>query len=142
MTPFAPKLCALLLAGLAVPALAEAPAPAAPVAVDEAAEKAAIRALIARMEAAWNRGDFRGYMAGFANPDVVFVSRGRFQDGWPGTLAHYIRAYGGSEDMRGKLPFFAIQVEMLAPHAPQLTHPSRLPPPATPQDGNNPPATP
>jgi hypothetical protein len=26
------------------------------------------------MEAAWNRGDFRGYMAGFKNPDVVFTA--------------------------------------------------------------------
>src|SRR3546814_12466071 len=103
MTPFAPKLCALLLAGLAVPALAEAPAPAAPVAVDEAAEKAAIRALIARMEAAWNRGDFRGYMAGFANPDVGLESRGRFQDGGPGTGARSSPVSGGATDMRGRL---------------------------------------
>ena len=36
---------------------------------------------IHRMEAAWNRGDFRGYMAGFKNPDVVFVSGGKYQDG-------------------------------------------------------------
>ena len=137
MTPFAPKLCALLLAGLAVPALAEAPAPAAPMAVDEAAEKATIRALIARMEAAWNRGDFRGYMEGFANPDVVFVSRGRFQDGWQGTLDHYIRDYGGSEDMRGKLHFFDIQIEMLAPDAAQLISRYRLTRPEKSQDGIN-----
>jgi len=38
------------------------------------AERAAILATISRMEAAWNRGDFRGYMAGFKKPDVVFVS--------------------------------------------------------------------
>ena len=48
-------------------------------AADEAVEKAAIREVIARMEVAWNRGDFRGYMEGLANPDVVFVSRGEFQ---------------------------------------------------------------
>src|SRR5689334_14305362 len=45
---------AVLLAALAAPALA-----------DDAAEKAAIRKVIADMEAAWNRGDFKGYMAGF-----------------------------------------------------------------------------
>src|SRR5579883_1463482 len=38
---------------------------------------AAILATIHRMEDAWNRGDFRGYMAGFKNPDVVFVSGGK-----------------------------------------------------------------
>ena len=36
-------------------------------AVNQEVEEQAIRALIGRMEAAWNRGDFRGYMEGFAN---------------------------------------------------------------------------
>ena len=39
-------------------------------AFDAAAEERAIRQVIADMEAAWNRGDFRGYMRGFKNPDV------------------------------------------------------------------------
>ena len=58
---------------------------------DAAAEEAQIRRVIADMEAAWNRGDFRGYMAGFKNPDVVFVSRGEFRRDWQGTLDHYVR---------------------------------------------------
>ena len=136
-TPFTPKLCALLLASLAVPALAQAAAPAASAVVDEEAEKAAIRALIARMEAAWNRGDFRGYMAGFANPDVIFVSGGRFQDGWQGTLDHYIRDYGTSEDTRGTLHFYDIQIEMLAPDAAQLISRYSLDRPKNRQDGIN-----
>ncbi|HEY8433969.1 MAG TPA: DUF4440 domain-containing protein, partial [Sphingomicrobium sp.] len=45
-------------------------------------DRTAILGVIHRMEDAWNRGDFRGYMAGFKNPDVVFVSGGKFQDGW------------------------------------------------------------
>jgi ketosteroid isomerase-like protein len=69
---------------------------AAQPAPDRAADEAAIRHVIADMEAAWNRGDFRGYMAGFENPGVVFVSRGRFQDGWQGTLDHYICAIAGA----------------------------------------------
>src|SRR5690348_11736704 len=85
-------------------------------AVDAEAEKQAIRDVIARMEAAWNRGDFRGYMQGFANPDVVFVSRGEFQKDWQGTLDHYIRDYGTPET-RGTLHFFDIKIEMLAPDA-------------------------
>ena len=89
-------------------------------AASEEAEKEAILALIARMEAAWNRGDFRGYMEGFANPDVVFVSRGEFQKDWQGTLDHYIRDYGASEATRGRLHFFDIRIEMLAPDAAQL----------------------
>src|ERR1044072_4973242 len=69
---------------------------------DEEHDKQAILALIQRMEQAWNRGDFRGYMEGFANPDVIFVSRGEFQKDWQGTLDHYIRDYGTSEATRGK----------------------------------------
>src|ERR1043165_4189150 len=89
-------------------------------AVDVEAEKQAILGVISRMEAAWNRGDFRGYMEGFANPDVIFVSRGEFQKDWQGTLDHYIRDYGTSPETRGKLHFFDIKIEMLAPDAAQL----------------------
>jgi uncharacterized protein (TIGR02246 family) len=101
------------------------------------AEKAAILAVITRMEAAWNRGDFRGYMEGFANPDVVFVSRGQFQKDWQGTLDHYIRDYGASEATRGRLQFFDIRIEILAPDAAQLISRYRLDRPEKPQDGIN-----
>ncbi|WP_197685138.1 nuclear transport factor 2 family protein [Allosphingosinicella indica] len=100
-------------------------------------EKAAIRDVIARMQAAWNRGDFRGYMAGFANPDVIFVSRGKLQDGWQGTLDHYIRDYGGSENLRGNLRFYDIRIEMLGPDAAQLISRYRLSRPKNTQDGIN-----
>ena len=106
-------------------------------AIDAAAEKQAIIDLIGRMEAAWNRGDFRGYMEGFANPDVVFVSRGQFQKDWQGTLDHYIRDYGSSAETRGTLHFFDIEVEMLAPDAAQLISRYKLDRPQHPQDGIN-----
>jgi uncharacterized protein (TIGR02246 family) len=105
--------------------------------VDPEAEKAAIREVIANMEAAWNRGDFRGYMQGFANPDVVFVSRGEFQRDWQGTLDHYIRDYGNAPDGRGVLHFYDIQIEMLAPDAAQLISRYRLDRPNKPQNGIN-----
>jgi len=111
--------------------------PAAPPAASERAEKQAILDVIANMEAAWNRGDFRGYMDGFANPDVVFVSKGRFQQGWQGTLDHYIRDYGGSPERRGKLHFFDIRIEILAPDAAQLISRYTLERPSGAQDGIN-----
>ncbi|HEY7642626.1 MAG TPA: SgcJ/EcaC family oxidoreductase [Steroidobacteraceae bacterium] len=111
--------------------------PCAPAAIDAEAEKQAIRDVIARMEAAWNRGDFRGYMQGFANPDVVFVSRGEFQKDWQGTLDHYIRDYGSSAETRGTLHFFDIRIEMLGPDAAQLISRYRLDRPQQPQDGIN-----
>ena len=105
--------------------------------VDEQAEQQAIRDVIAKMEAAWNRGDFRGYMEGFANPDVIFVSRGRLQKDWQGTLDHYIRDYGGSADARGALRFYDIKIEMLAPDAAQLISRYELIRPQHPQYGIN-----
>jgi len=107
------------------------------VAVDAEAEKQAILAVISRMEVAWNRGDFRGYMEGFANPDVIFVSRGQFQKDWQGTLDHYIRDYGTSEQTRGKLHFFDIKIEILGPDAAQLISRYQLDRPKQPQDGIN-----
>ena len=83
-------------------------------------ETMAILAVIQRMQDAWNRGDFRGYMEGFKNPDVIFVSGGRFQNGWQGTLEHYLRDYGSSPEARGRLRFYDIRVEILAPDAAQL----------------------
>ena len=105
--------------------------------VDAEAEKQAILAVIGRMEQAWNRGDFRGYMEGFANPDVVFVSRGEFQKDWQGTLDHYIRDYGASPETRGTLHFFDIKIEMLAPDAAQLISRYQLAKPKNAQDGIN-----
>ncbi|KFC76066.1 hypothetical protein FG93_00206 [Bosea sp. LC85] len=83
-------------------------------------ESDAIRAVIATMQVAWNCGDFHGYMAGFANPDVVFVSRGRIQKDWQATLDHYIDEYGGAPGSQGELAFSNIRIEMLAPDAAQL----------------------
>jgi ketosteroid isomerase-like protein len=98
------------------------------------AEKNQILNVINGMQEAWNRGDFRGYMGGFKNPDVVFVSGGRFQEGWQGTLDHYIRDYGAS---RGTLRFYDIHVEILAPDAAQLVSRFELIRPQHPQYGIN-----
>jgi ketosteroid isomerase-like protein len=89
-------------------------------------DRVAILGTIGRMEAAWNRGDFRGYMAGFKNPGVVFVSGGKYQDGWQGTLDHYIRDYGGSPERRGKLHFYNMKVDLLASDAAMLIGQYRL----------------
>jgi ketosteroid isomerase-like protein len=110
------------LAAFVALALLASPAPAAA----PAKERAAILSVIGGMEAGWNRGDFRGYMAGFKNPDVVFVSGGKFQQGWQGTLDHYVRDYGGSAERRGKLHFYNMKVDILAPDAAMLVGQYRL----------------
>ena len=114
---------------LALALLAAAPA--------AASAEGEIREVIAKMEDAWNRGDFRGYMEGFKNPDVIFVSRGEFQRDWQGTLDHYVRDYGGNPERRGTLRFSDIRIAMLAPDAAQLISRYRLEGGARPQDGIN-----
>jgi uncharacterized protein (TIGR02246 family) len=104
---------------------------------DPAREEYAIRQVVAKMEAAWNRDDFRGYMEGFKNPDVVFVSRGEFQKDWQGTLDHYVRDYGGDPERRGRLRFFDLRIEMISPDAAQLIGRYRLEGGGRPQDGIN-----
>jgi uncharacterized protein (TIGR02246 family) len=118
-----------LAAGLAMtaPACAETP--------DQA--RAAIVTVVASMEAAWNKGDFAGYMAGFANPGVVFVSNGKIQAGWQGTLDHYVRDYGGSPERRGMLHFYDLKIDMLAPDAAMLVGHYHLEKPEHPQEGIN-----
>jgi len=126
------KILPLCLALLLVACAAPPPAPA-----ERAADEQAIRRVIVDMEAAWNRGDFRGYMQGFENPGVVFVSRGEFQQGWQGTLDHYVRDYGGDPARRGRLHFFDIRVERLSGDAAQLIGRYRLEGGGRPQDGIN-----
>lgn len=104
---------------------------------NEGVEKAAIKQVIRDMEAAWNRGDFAGYMQGFANPDVIFVSRGKFQSDWQGTLDHYVRDYGGPGSTPGTLAFSNIRIEMLSADAAQLISNYRLDRPGNPQTGIN-----
>jgi ketosteroid isomerase-like protein len=99
---------------------------AAPAVASPKSDRTAILTTIGHMEAAWNRGDFRGYMAGFENPGVVFVSGGKFQDGWQGTLDHYVRDYGGSPERRGRLHFYNMKIDLLAPDAAMLIGQYRL----------------
>jgi uncharacterized protein (TIGR02246 family) len=106
-------------------------------AFNEAGERAAVFAVISEMQASWNRGDYRGYMQGFRNPDVIFVSGGRIKDGWQGALDDYIRNYGPVPETRGTLTFHDMTVEFLAPDAAQLIGRYTLERPERPMEGIN-----
>jgi uncharacterized protein (TIGR02246 family) len=99
---------------------------AQPASASPKSERAAILHVVEHMETAWNRGDFKAYMRGFINPGVVFVSDGKFQAGWQGTLDHYVRDYGGSPERRGKLHFYNMKIDLLAPDAAMLIGQYRL----------------
>lgn len=128
-----PRCLLLFLLSATAPAQSAQP----PRAGEWSEESAAIERVIREMQGAWNRGDFRGYMQGFQNPGVVFVSKGRFQRDWQGTLDHYISDYGASADTRGTLCFYDIRIQPLAPDAAQLISRYRLLRPAQPQYGIN-----
>ncbi len=126
-------MCLILAAGVGAGASAGSE-PCVRGSVAAEADRKQILEVIGDMQEAWNRGDFRGYMAGFKNPGVVFVSGGRFQQGWQGTLDHYIRDYSASP---GTLRFYDIQVEILSPDAAQLISRFELVRPQHPQYGIN-----
>ncbi len=55
-------------------------------------EVAAVRAVIEAQQAAWNRGDVEGFMAGYAREDeTTFVSGDTLTRGWQTALERYRR---------------------------------------------------
>ncbi|MBZ5511971.1 MAG: nuclear transport factor 2 family protein [Acidobacteriia bacterium] len=82
------------------------------------AGKSAIRALLAQQVDAWNRGDLEGFMAGYwKSPELSFISGTTETRGWQPTLERYRKKYQGEGKEMGKLDFFDLRVEMLAPDA-------------------------
>ncbi len=87
------------LAAFMLAACATTPA-AGLVAPDEAAEAAAITAMLEAQDAAWNRGDIPGFMAGYwRSPELRFASGGTIARGWDATLERYETRYDTPEKM-------------------------------------------
>ena len=81
-------------------------------------QKSAIRTLLATQVDAWNRGDLEGFMAGYwKSPELSFISGANETRGWQPTLERYRKKYQGEGKEMGKLDFFDLRVEMLAPDA-------------------------
>jgi beta-aspartyl-peptidase (threonine type) len=92
---------ALVLTGLAACA-ARAPR----VARLEPGDRAAITAVLGSQVEAWNRGDLRGYMDGYArSPDLVFTSGGNVRRGWQDAFDHYQVRYATDSRAMGTLAF-------------------------------------
>lgn len=90
------------------------PAPLPP--VPGAAEiEAAVRAVLDAQVDAWNRGDIRGFMEGYARRDsLVFISGGTLRRGWQENLYAYMRNYPDRAAM-GTLSFEDLHVRPLSP---------------------------
>jgi len=78
-------------------------------------EVAAVRAVIEAQQAAWNRGDIEGFMAGYANEETTtFVSGDTVTRGWQTVLDRYRKNYDSRAKM-GTLTFSELDFKPLSP---------------------------
>jgi ketosteroid isomerase-like protein len=78
-------------------------------------EVAAVRAVIEAQQAAWNRGDIEGFMAGYAREETTtFVSGDTLTRGWQTVLDRYKRNYDSRAKM-GTLTFSELEFKPLSP---------------------------
>jgi beta-aspartyl-peptidase (threonine type) len=78
----------------------------------------AVRVVLDRQVADWNKGDLEGFLAGYWNsPSVVFQSGGQRLDGWEAMRERYRRRYQAEGRAMGRLAFSGLDVEPLGPEA-------------------------
>jgi ketosteroid isomerase-like protein len=85
---------------------------------DEEGSAEAVRAVLDRQVADWNKGDLDGFLAGYWNsPKVVFQSGGQRYDGWEAMRDRYRRRYQAEGRAMGRLAFSGLDVEPMGPEA-------------------------
>ena len=78
-------------------------------------DEAEVRNVLAKQNAAWNRGDVDAFMVGYwENDSLMFIGKSGVTYGYKNTLANYKRNYPDTTAM-GKLTFTLIQVKQLSP---------------------------
>jgi ketosteroid isomerase-like protein len=78
----------------------------------------AIRRVLLDQQAAWNRQDLEGFMAGYwHSPELTFFSGARESKGWQAALDRYRNTYQSAGHAMGHLEFTNLRVEMLSPEA-------------------------
>jgi beta-aspartyl-peptidase (threonine type) len=79
---------------------------------------AAIRAVLDRQEADWNRGDLEAFLEGYwKSPKVVFQSGGDRHVGWEAMAQRYRKRYKAEGKAMGRLSFSKLEIELLGPEA-------------------------
>jgi beta-aspartyl-peptidase (threonine type) len=77
----------------------------------------AVRALLVRQQAAWNRGDLETFLDSYWDSDsLTFYSGGTVQSGFAATRERYERRYQGEGREMGRLSIDLQQVTPLAPN--------------------------
>jgi ketosteroid isomerase-like protein len=80
--------------------------------------RTAIRKVLEDQQAAWNRHDLEGFMAGYWNSaELTFFSGAHESKGWQAALDRYKKNYQGAGHEMGKLEFANLRIEMLGPEA-------------------------
>ncbi len=78
-------------------------------------DESEVRNVLARQNAAWNRGDIDAFMVGYwENDSLMFIGKSGVTYGYKNTLANYKKNYPDTTVM-GKLTFTIIQVKQLSP---------------------------
>jgi ketosteroid isomerase-like protein len=78
----------------------------------------AVRAVLDRQVADWNRGDLESFLEGYwRSPKVVFQSGGQRFDGWEAMRDRYRRRYQAEGRAMGRLAFSSIEIEPLSADA-------------------------
>lgn len=78
----------------------------------------AVRRVLDDQVAAWNKGDLKGFMAGYwRSPDLTFFSGKDKTRGWDATLERYQKRYQAEGKEMGKLTFRDLEIEVLSPES-------------------------
>ena len=82
------------------------------------AQKKAIFGVLVDQLNAWNKGDLKGFMAGYhKSPDVSFYSGGNVVKGWDAMLERYQKKYQGEGKEMGTLTFRELEIDVLSPES-------------------------
>jgi ketosteroid isomerase-like protein len=102
-------LAPLLIAPFAFPSLAATEEPVAD------PETRAVVKVLSDQEAAWNKGDLKGFMGGYWNsPELTFYSGRDKRKGWKETYERYQERYQKEGREMGKLAFSELLIERLS----------------------------
>src|SRR5207253_10744700 len=81
---------------------------------EPAKDRAAVQKLLDDQAAAWNKGDLKGFMAGYWKSDKLsFFSGNKKTAGWDATFERYRKAYQAEGKEMGKLTFDELSIELL-----------------------------